>query len=91
MSDAPAPLPSPAPEPSDAVAVPDPQAIIAANSEYTDKDLLHLSDLEHVRERPGMYIGAGLSAGGPPMLCEMGQIRKKSRQIRRTSRVLTLS
>ncbi|WP_047817387.1 DNA gyrase subunit B [Rhodopirellula islandica] len=29
----------------------------AANSEYTDKDLLHLSDLEHVRERPGMYIG----------------------------------
>ena len=30
---------------------------IAANSEYTEKDLLHLSDLEHVRERPGMYIG----------------------------------
>jgi DNA gyrase subunit B len=30
---------------------------IAANSEYTDKDLLHLSDLDHVRERPGMYIG----------------------------------
>ena len=29
----------------------------SANSEYTDKDLLHLSDLEHVRERPGMYIG----------------------------------
>ncbi len=28
-----------------------------ANDEYTDKDLLHLSDLEHVRERPGMYIG----------------------------------
>ncbi|MCR9209994.1 MAG: hypothetical protein NXI28_17325, partial [bacterium] len=23
----------------------------SANSEYTDKDLLHLSDLEHVRER----------------------------------------
>ena len=33
------------------------QARIAANSEYTDKDLQHLSDLEHVRERPGMYIG----------------------------------
>lgn len=63
MSDAPAPLPSPAPEPSDAVAVPDPQAIIAANSEYTDKDLLHLSDLEHVRERPGMYIGDTSSRG----------------------------
>jgi len=29
----------------------------SANSEYTDKDLQHLSDLEHVRERPGMYIG----------------------------------
>ena len=32
-------------------------AAIAANAEYTEKDLLHLSDLEHVRERPGMYIG----------------------------------
>ena len=32
-------------------------ARIAASSEYTDKDLQHLSDLEHVRERPGMYIG----------------------------------
>ena len=28
-----------------------------ANSEYTDKDLQRLSDLEHVRARPGMYIG----------------------------------
>ena len=28
-----------------------------ANADYTDKDLQHLSDLEHVRERPGMYIG----------------------------------
>ena len=27
------------------------------NSEYTAKDLEHLSDLEHVRERPAMYIG----------------------------------
>ncbi len=63
MSDAPAPLPSPAPEPPDAVAIPDPHAIIAANSEYTDKDLLHLSDLEHVRERPGMYIGDTSSRG----------------------------
>ncbi|MGV3486696.1 MAG: DNA gyrase subunit B [Planctomycetaceae bacterium] len=32
-------------------------ARIAANTEYTDKDLQHLSDLDHVRERPGMYIG----------------------------------
>lgn len=35
----------------------------AANSEYTDKDLQHLSDLEHVRERPGMYIGDTGSRG----------------------------
>lgn len=28
-----------------------------ANSEYNAKDLEHLSDLEHVRERPSMYIG----------------------------------
>ncbi|MEM1224999.1 MAG: DNA gyrase subunit B [Planctomycetota bacterium] len=35
----------------------------AANSEYTDKDLQHLSDLEHVRERPGMYIGDTTSRG----------------------------
>ncbi len=34
-----------------------------ANAEYTDKDLQHLSDLEHVRERPGMYIGDTASRG----------------------------
>jgi DNA gyrase subunit B len=28
-----------------------------ADSEYTAEDLQHLSDLEHVRERPSMYIG----------------------------------
>ena len=28
-----------------------------ANNEYTGGDLQHLSDLEHVRERPSMYIG----------------------------------
>ena len=33
-----------------------------ANSEYNPEDLLHLSDLEHVRERPSMYIGD--TAGG---------------------------
>ncbi len=27
------------------------------NGEYSAKDLEHLSDLEHVRERPSMYIG----------------------------------
>ena len=35
----------------------DPYVAPSANSEYTDKDLQHLSDLEHVRERPSMYIG----------------------------------
>ena len=49
MSDAPNPDSSNNPRPA--------SAATAANSEYTEKDLLHLSDLEHVRERPGMYIG----------------------------------
>ncbi|MEM9827351.1 MAG: DNA gyrase subunit B [Planctomycetota bacterium] len=31
--------------------------IPAANEDYTGDDLQHLSDLEHVRKRPGMYIG----------------------------------
>ncbi|XZE51651.1 DNA gyrase subunit B [Planctomycetaceae bacterium SH139] len=34
-----------------------------ANSEYTSTDLQHLSDLEHVRERPSMYIGDTTSRG----------------------------
>ncbi|MCL2117747.1 MAG: DNA gyrase subunit B [Planctomycetaceae bacterium] len=33
------------------------QAIPEANAEYTAKDLEHLSDQEHVRKRPAMYIG----------------------------------
>ncbi len=35
--------------------------------EYTDDNIRHLSDMEHVRTRPGMYIGRlgdGNSAGG---------------------------
>ena len=32
-------------------------AAAEANSEYNPEDLQHLSDLEHVRERPSMYIG----------------------------------
>ena len=34
-----------------------------ANSEYSSNDLQHLSDLEHVRERPSMYIGDTTSRG----------------------------
>ncbi len=51
MSDVPAQDPPSTPE----IAIQN--APKAANSEYTDKDLQHLSDLEHVRERPSMYIG----------------------------------
>ncbi|MEX1224221.1 MAG: DNA gyrase subunit B [Pirellulales bacterium] len=29
----------------------------SGKADYTEKDLQHLSDLEHVRERPSMYIG----------------------------------
>lgn len=36
---------------------PPPVRRAVANSEYGASDLEHLSDLEHVRERPSMYIG----------------------------------
>ena len=36
---------------------PSPLPLKADAGEYTSKDLEHLSDLEHVRERPSMYIG----------------------------------
>jgi len=59
MSDVPASQPAPEVPNPVAEEVVDERiaARVAANTEYTDKDLLHLSDLEHVRERPGMYIG----------------------------------
>ena len=34
-----------------------------ANAEYNSADLQHLSDLEHVRERPSMYVGDTSSRG----------------------------
>ena len=34
-----------------------------ASEEYTEKDLQHLSDLDHVRKRPGMYIGDTYARG----------------------------
>ncbi len=34
-----------------------------ANEDYSAKDLEHLSDLEHVRERPAMYIGDTTTRG----------------------------
>ena len=33
------------------------------NAEYDSKDLQHLSDLEHVRERPSMYVGDTTARG----------------------------
>jgi DNA gyrase subunit B len=57
MSEASASDPSLPPEPAPLEQAAEAYVAKAANAEYTDKDLLHLSDLEHVRERPGMYIG----------------------------------
>ena len=31
--------------------------MVKGEAEYKPEDLQHLSDLEHVRERPSMYIG----------------------------------
>jgi len=39
------------------------QAAAKANSDYRPEDLQHLSDMEHVRKRPAMYIGDITSRG----------------------------
>ena len=36
---------------------PDTSTTPTATPEYTDENIRHLSDMEHVRTRPGMYIG----------------------------------
>src|SRR6478609_4427455 len=38
-------------------------AVPSGDADYSAKDLEHLSDLEHVRERPAMYIGDTTSRG----------------------------
>jgi len=40
-----------------------PGTLPGANEDYTAKDLEHLSDQEHVRKRPAMYIGDTTSRG----------------------------
>ncbi len=56
-SDAPAPPPEPAEEPQ-GKAPPSPTAPVGAElSEYDVAQMRYMSDLEHVRERTGMYIG----------------------------------
>ena len=39
--------------------------------EYTDDNIRHLSDMEHVRTRPGMYIGTTGSKGLHHLLWEI--------------------
>jgi DNA gyrase subunit B len=51
---------SPAPLPADQ---PAPSPMNRGSEDYGAKDLEHLSDLEHVRERPSMYIGDTTARG----------------------------
>ena len=53
MSETPTPTPTPTPT-STAPDMPDYKLV---EGEYTADQLKHLTDLEHVRERPSMYIG----------------------------------
>ena len=49
-----------------------------ADAEYSAEDLEHLSDLEHVRERPSMYIGDTTTRGlAPPGLRSGRQLDRR--------------
>ena len=50
-------------EPSQENKTADGFSIGKGQAEYKPEDLQHLSDLEHVRERPSMYIGDTTSRG----------------------------
>ena len=51
---------APQPDPADG---PESFGLQDGDAEYTAEDLQHLSDLEHVRERPAMYIGDTTARG----------------------------
>ena len=54
-------------------------AVRTAATSYTAEDLEHLSDLEHVRERPGMYIGdTTRPRPAPPRLRSRRQLDRRS-------------
>src|SRR5687767_488284 len=64
------PVPSPAEEAARQTE-PDMPVYRKVESEYTAEDLKHLSDLEHVRERPSMYIGDTYARGLHHMVYEV--------------------
>ena len=51
------PMNAPAEQPTDPNVELDSDGVPLNGSDYNSEDLQHLSDLEHVRKRPGMYIG----------------------------------
>ena len=51
------PMNAPADQPTDPNMELDSDGVPLNGSDYNSEDLQHLSDLEHVRKRPGMYIG----------------------------------
>jgi len=48
-------------------------------SDYNSEDLKHLSDLEHVRKRPGMYIGDTTLKGLHHLAYELSTTRSTRR------------